>query len=243
LALAMPVVAAVVIYLHHNAGAIQLLDINPAELIPIDARFFYYFLRVEGLAALLLTVFVAPGLVAPDLAHNALPLYLCRPFSRAEYVLGKLAVLVGLLSAVTWIPGLLLVAFQGHLEGAGWLADHIRLLPAMFLGGWVWILVLSLLGLALSAWVRWRTVAAGLLFGVLFVAAAAAVTINGLFQTRWGGLVDPRNLVQVIWEHLFYGAAPADNVPVWSAWAGLAALCGFCLLLLRAKIRAYEVVR
>ena len=40
------------------------------------------------------------------------PCYLSRPFSRAEYVLGKAAVLLVLLSAITWVPGLLAVRLQ-----------------------------------------------------------------------------------------------------------------------------------
>ena len=37
-----------------------------------------------------------------------MPLYLARPFSRTEYVLGKASTLVILLSLLTWIPGLFL---------------------------------------------------------------------------------------------------------------------------------------
>jgi hypothetical protein len=38
--------------------------------------------------ALFLAAFIGPGLISPDLHNNALSLYLARPFSRAEYVLG-----------------------------------------------------------------------------------------------------------------------------------------------------------
>jgi ABC-type transport system involved in multi-copper enzyme maturation permease subunit len=51
--------------------------------------------------AFLLTAFVGPGLISPDLGNNALVLYFCRPFSRTEYVAGKLLVLVKLLSYIT----------------------------------------------------------------------------------------------------------------------------------------------
>ena len=50
--------------------------------------------------------------MSPDLRNNGLPLYLSRPFSRTEYVLGKMSVLLILLSAITWVPGLLLFLFQ-----------------------------------------------------------------------------------------------------------------------------------
>ena len=72
---------------------------------------------------------------------------------------------------------------------------------------------------------------------------AFALAVNSRFGTYWGGLVDLRNLIAVVWERLFYGAGPTNNVPVWAAWLALAVLAGFCLLLLDRKIRAYEVIK
>ena len=117
---------------------------------------------------------MGPALVAPDLRNNGLPLYLSRPFSRTEYVLGKMAVLVVLMSLITWIPGLLLFLFQGYLEGAGWLGANLRIGMAIFVGSWIWILVLSLVALALSAWVKWKPVARLTLLIVFFVLAGFA---------------------------------------------------------------------
>jgi hypothetical protein len=74
--------------------------------------------------ALFLAAFVGPGQVSPDLANNALSLYLARPFSRVEYVLGKMSVLAILMSLMTWMPGLLLFGLQGYLEG--WLDARQR---------------------------------------------------------------------------------------------------------------------
>src|SRR6266852_1287555 len=70
------------------------------------------FVSVQGVFAFLLTAFTGPGLISPDLANGALPLYFCRPFSRAEYVIGKSSVLAILLSQITWVPGLVLFAVQ-----------------------------------------------------------------------------------------------------------------------------------
>ena len=55
--------------------------------------------------------------LARTCATTALPLYLARPFCRTEYILGKIAVLVILLSAITWVPGLLLFLLQAYLGG------------------------------------------------------------------------------------------------------------------------------
>lgn len=237
-----PLAMATLLYLRANLDVLASLGIDVLRQLDIDSQAFYMFVRVQGVFAFFLTLLVAPGLVAPDLAHNALPLYLSRPFKRWEYVLGKMTVLTVLMSLVTWVPGLVLFFFQVQLAGGEWLTRFAFLAPAIFIGSWVWILVLSLLGLALSAWVRWRTVAAGLLFAVFIVSKAFGVILNVTLDTTWGGLVDLRTLITVILVRLFRQEG-VESIPVWSAWLALAALCGFCLLLLRKKIRAYEVVR
>src|SRR3977135_1736695 len=91
---------AILIYLHHNVNALAILKVNVRELLPIDASFFETFAGVQGGLAFFVTLLVGPPLVARDLTNNALPLYLCRPFSRAEYVFGKMSVLLILLSLI-----------------------------------------------------------------------------------------------------------------------------------------------
>ena len=119
-----PLIATILVYLRHNANALALLQINVLELLPIDASFFRTFLEVQGAFTFILTVLVAPPLISRDLSNNALPLYLCRPLSRAEYVLGKMAVVVFLLSLVTWIPGLLIFFFQASQFQARFARRH-----------------------------------------------------------------------------------------------------------------------
>lgn len=239
---AFPVGAAVLIYLRHNLSAMGLLNLSVADLISIDNKFFVRFLSFQGTMAFLLSAFVGPGLVSADLANNALPLYFCRPFSRTEYVVGKMCVLVILLSLITWIPGLLLFLLQSNLEGTTWLYENLWIAAAVFLGSWIWILILSLLTLALSAWVKWRPIAGALLFGVFFVAAGFGKAINNIFYTRWGNLINMGELIDTVWSHLF-GLPSRTAVPIWSAWVALLAICILCLGLLYHKVRAYEVVR
>ena len=236
-------VAATIVYLRHNLPALAAMELEVAEIIAVEGDFFNIMLRCQGIFLLVLTALVGPGLVSPDLANNGLPLYLCRPFSRTEYVLGKLSVLAVLGSTVTWLPLLLLTAFQGSVE-SGWMAGHWHVAGAVFLGSWAWILVLALLALALSAWVRWRLLAAAMLFATLFVASGLAEFVNQLFRTHYGDLLSPGKLIFAVWEAMLFGAdAPMVDVPPLAAWLGLAAFCGFCLLVLNRKLRAYEVVR
>src|SRR6202142_1249228 len=123
-----PLICALIIYVQHNASALNLLGVQGARgLISINVTFFMSLLGWQSMLALFLASFVGPGQVSPDLANNALALYLARPFSRVEYVLGKMSVLVFLMSLMTWVPGLLLFLLQGYLEGWDWMTANVRL--------------------------------------------------------------------------------------------------------------------
>ncbi|SPE35767.1 conserved membrane hypothetical protein [Candidatus Sulfopaludibacter sp. SbA3] len=251
-----PLVCALIIYVQHNASVLRLFGAENAQrLISINVTFFQALLGWQSMLALFLGAFIGPGLVSPDLANNALSLYLARPFSRVEYVIGKMTVLLILMSCMTWIPGVLLFGLQGYLEGWQWMVDNQRLAWGMFFGSWVWILILALLALALSAWVKWKPAAGGLMFGLFFVAAGFGATVNAVQRTKWGHLLQISNIVGQVWVWLFEGNNPTtsgaiffrvtqgEELPLWCCWAALAALAGICLYMLARKIRGAEVVR
>ncbi len=147
-------------------------------MLSIDNKFFFRFVSAQGVLAFLLTAFTGPGLISPDLANGALPLYFCRPFSRAEYVLGKASVLAILLSQITWVPGLVLFMVQASLAGASWTWDNLWIAGSLVISSLIWIAILSLLAMALSAWVKWRIVAGALLLAVMFFGAGFAQAVN-----------------------------------------------------------------
>lgn len=260
-----PLVAAILVYLHHNANALALLQINVRELLPIDASFFLTFVQVQCAFAFILTVLVAPPLISRDLSNNALPLYLCRPLSRAEYVLGKMTVIVFLLSLMTWIPGLLIFFFQASLAGWAWLWANLWMIWAIFFGSMVWIILLSLLALAVSSLLKWRVVASGALLGLFFVPSAFGEIINNLFLTRAGHLISLWATMKSIWSGLFglfvrqtgqirgkitnpiydeqvFNIALLEP-PLWVSWLVIALVCVVCVWLLSRKVRAYEVIK
>src|SRR6476469_2788609 len=160
LAFVWPMLCAGFIYLTNHAELLQGLDREFREFIQVDGRFFSIFMYVQAGFAVFLAALAGPGLIAPDLANNALPLYFSRPLTRWSYGLARLTVLVGMLSIVTWIPGLMLFGFQAGLAGGGWFRDHWTLGVGMIAGFFVWLLILSLVAMASSAYVKWRVVAA-----------------------------------------------------------------------------------
>ena len=251
-----PLICALIIWVEHNTSALKLLNLEQAtRLIAVDSGFYMTLLGWQSMMALFLAAFIGPGLVSPDLTNNALSLYLARPFSRTEYVAGKLSVLLTLLSLMTWVPGLLLYALQSYLEGWDWATAHTRIVSGTFFGAWIWILLIALLALALSAWVKWKPAAGALLFGIFFVASGFGGAINAVQDTKWGYLLNVSNLVGTVWVQLFEGDDPTNNgavffrqapgsvIPVWLCWAALLMLCLACLYMLSRKIRGAEVVR
>ena len=232
------------IYLHHNLDALLAFQIPVEEMLAVNADFFLVIMGFQSTLAFFMTAVVGPGLVSPDLTNGALPLYLSRPFTRSEYVLGKFAVLATLLSLITWIPGMLLFLMQSVLE-TGWMMSNLRIATAMVVGSIAWILTISLLALALSAWVKWRPVAGAMLFGIFFAVAAFGGAFNGILRSDWGFMMMLPVVINAVWQWLFYGVVAARDypLPVWTAFMSLGITCGISLWMLARKVRAYEVVR
>jgi len=236
-----PLVCLIMIYLAHSASFLAELGI-PSQILSIDNKFFFNFMSAQGVFAFLLTAFAGPGLISPDLANGALPLYFCRPFSRAEYVLGKSSVLAILLSQITWVPGLILYVMQAGMAGASWTWSNLWIAGSLFVSSVIWIAILSLLAMALSAWVKWRIVAGALLLGVMFFGAGFGQAINAVMRTQSGNFFNLAFLMGTVWNAMFQ--VDVDHaIPVAQAWTALVAYCAICLGLLMRRVRAYEVIQ
>jgi ABC-2 type transport system permease protein len=243
------------IYIAHTPTVQALLGLSGPviQMFKIDSLFFLRCVSVQGFFAFVLATWVGPGLVAPDLANGALPLFLSRPLSRFEYVAGKMAVLAGLLSLITWVPNILLFALQAALE-EGWLGANLRIGVAILLGSGIWVVVLSLIALALSAWVKRRITASMIMFGSVFFGRAISQAWLGVLENPWGRVADLRYLIDVVWNDLFGFAltrppgapalhGPTADLPVSAAWASLLTISAACLWLLDRRVRAKEIAR
>ena len=242
-------IAVAQIYFVHNPLAQSLLDMRLGNLLKIDNRWFAQFLAVQAWMGFLLAAAATPGMVSKDFANHALQLYLSRPLSRVEYLLGKISVIAVLLSALTWIPGLLLFALQAQLEGHGWGWDHFYLIGSIILSGWLWITVISLLMLALSVWVKWRIAATGLILGVFFLLPGFAEAFNAILRTKWGKLFNLAYVLNLIWQELYRvdtqitRITVRDGIPLWTAWMTVLMVCLMSVWLLNQKLKAREVER
>jgi ABC-2 type transport system permease protein len=240
-----PLVYTILIYLRHNVSALAAFGTSTFEIaqnIPIGGTFFFIFTVIQTLLSFIFTVIVGPVLISRDLANNALPLYLCRPFSRFEYIIGKMSVLLIMLSAITLVPGLLLFLFQSYLDGGGWMAENWWIASAILTLSLVTLVMLALLAMAFSAWIKWRTAASAALFAILIIPIPIGFTIQGLFNTTIGHLLSPIMAFVSLAKLLFRLEWTDAILTSGEAWFVFAAYAAVCLLMLSRKVRAYEVV-
>ena len=236
------------IFIANNKTAQLLMQLRSAGLFSVETQYFIVIMMVQTQAAFLLNCWVGPVLIAGDLTNGAVPLFLSRPFTRADYVLGKLAVLGLLLSAVTWVPCLLLFSLQAGLATDGWIWSHLWMVVPIVLCSAIWILMLSLISLAVSAWVKLRIVATGVIFILFFIPAGLGEMFNAIIGTIWGRLLNFSYLFQIILARGFrepsrLGTMGWNEIPVPAAWGVLIFVCLLSLVILNARLRARDTVR
>jgi ABC-2 type transport system permease protein len=123
-----------------------------------------------------------------------------------------------------------------------WMWQNLWIAGSLIVSSLIWIVVLSLLAMALSAWVKWRIVAGALLLAMMFFGAGFAQAINAVLRTQSGHFVDLGYLMTVVWSSLFRVDAEL-SISAPAAWIAILIYCAISLGLLLRKVKAYEVVR
>ena len=237
-----PLLCAGFVYVTNHVDLLQGMDREFFEVFRVDGQFFAVFMYVQGGVAVFLAALAGPGLLAPDLANNALPLYFSRPLTRWSYALARLLVIVGMLSVVTWIPGLALFGLQVGLAGGGWFRANWTLGTGMVAGFLLWLLVLGLVAMASSAYVKWRVVAGAVSLAVFFILAGVAEMIDAVFRVTWGHVLDPAWAVNRVWVALL-GVEPPEGPGAGVCMVALGVYVCLLVLVIERKLRPVEVVR
>ncbi|HET7293081.1 MAG TPA: ABC transporter permease subunit [Vicinamibacteria bacterium] len=214
---------------------------DAARVVPIDGRLFGDFLNQQVFWTLLVSTFGGAGLVANDLRTGAILVYLSRPLTRRDYILGKLGVLLALNLGVTLLPALLLYAVGLGLAPDLYLKrDLVWVAPAIVLQGTVLSLAVALLALAVSALSRNARLAGLSFFGLLAGLQVARQILVHVVGAEWATPLSPWANFETIAARLFGMPARADPL---HAAAVLALVMAASLLVLRARVRAVEIVR
>lgn len=213
------------------------------RVLPVDGRLFGEFLNQQVVFTLVLSVFGGAGLIASDLRSGAILVYLSRPVTRRDYVLGKLGVLLALNLGVTLVPALALYGIGAAVAPAEYMRwDRAWIGPAILLHATLIASVVSLVALAVSALSRSARIA-GLAFVGLFVGLEVARGVLGAMTRRpEAHVLSLQHDLRVVGNRLFGIVDRMVSVPTIYPVLVLAAVLALCLAILRSRVRAVEIV-
>ena len=206
------------------------------------AETFRQFLDQQDIFVFFVTVYVGAGLIANDRRANALQIYLSKPLTRAEYVFGKMAILMTFLLMVTWLPAFVLLLVQVAFAGSfTFLGNNLHLFPAITLLSFLEAVMVSTAMLALSSLSNNSRFVGILYAGLIFFSDA----LYGVLRAVTGGsrlswVSFGHNLAQV-GDVLF--RVPLRYSTPWSvSLLMIAALIVVSALILEKRVRGVEVV-
>ncbi|MCL6502997.1 MAG: hypothetical protein K6T86_09960 [Pirellulales bacterium] len=202
------------------------------------------FMQRQSLVVMILLAFSGSLLVGADFRLQTLPFYLSRRIDRMHYIAGKLLAVAVLVSLLTWVPALLLFIEYGMFTSSlTYWVENWRVPLAVLAYGLVLCVCLSLLLVALSAWLQ-RAAPIAVTWSSLFtfLALLAEYLREETGQQAWA-LLDPWRDMRYV-GRMCFGVFTRQSQEALAPWAllVLGVLCGACLLLLVRRVRAVEVV-
>src|SRR3954466_6709402 len=223
-------------------AASNLTSIPQATMLAPSADTFRQFLEQQRTFVFFVTVYVGAGLIANDRRANALQIYLSKPLTRAEYVFGKLAILMTFLALVTWLPAIVLLIVQISLAGNfTFLRTNLFLFPAITVFSFVQVTMVATAMLALSSLSKSSRYVAVLYAAVIFFTQAIYGVVYAVTRsTALSWLSFSANLTQVgdviFRQPLKYDTPwPVSLIMI----VGLVTLSG---VVLERRVRGIEVV-
>jgi ABC-type transport system involved in multi-copper enzyme maturation permease subunit len=212
-----------------------------ASFLAATPSLFRDYLGQQRVFVFFITLYVGSGLIANDRRANALQIYLSKPLSRVDYVVGKLATLLLFLTGVTWVPGILLLIMQILFAGnLAFLKANLFLFPAITVFSAVTVLMSSFTMLALSSLSKSRRFVAVMYAGLIFFTAAMYQALRGITGTRAWVFISPGDVLDVIGNRIFRSAETQSLLPV--ALLTVVVLLAASVIVLERRVRGVEVV-
>jgi ABC-2 type transport system permease protein len=223
-------------------AASNLTSIPQASLLTPSSETFRAFLEQQQMFVFFVTVYVGAGLIANDRRANALQIYLSKPLTRAEYILGKLAILMTFLLLVTWLPAILLlivqIAFAGNFT---FFQKNVFLFPAITLFSFVEVILASSTMLALSSLSKSSRYVAILYTGVIFFTQAVYGVLYAVTRsTALSWLSFSNNLAQI--GDVIFRQTPKYDTPWPVSLLMIVLIVAASALILERRVRGVEVV-
>ena len=223
-------------------AAVNLTTVPQASILAPSADTFRQFLEQQQTFVFFVTVYVGAGLIANDRRANALQIYLSKPLTRAEYVLGKLAILMTFLLLVTWLPAIVLlivqIAFAGNFT---FFKNNVFLFPAITLFAFLQVALASATMLALSSLSNSSRYVAILYAAVIFFTQAVYGVLYAVTRsTAFSWLSFSANLKQI--GDVIFRQPPEYDTPWPVSLLMIILLIVISGLILERRVRGVEVV-
>jgi ABC-type transport system involved in multi-copper enzyme maturation permease subunit len=217
-------------------------NLPQAAFLAPTPEMFSDFLMQQNTFVFFVAVYVGSGLIASDRRANALQIYLAKPLSRAEYIFGKLAVLLAFLLLVTWVPAIMLLLVQVMFAGnVTFFVDHIHLFPAITLSAFLQALTVSAAMLALSSLSKSSRYVGILYAGVIFFTQAMyRVLYEVTRDSSWAWVSFIANMWQV--NAVIFRMRPLYATPWPVSLAVLLGVIAVSAWILEKRVRGVEVV-
>jgi len=215
-----------------------------ARFLEITPKFFEDFLSQQTwFFTFAVAVYAGAGLIANDFKANALQIYLSKPITRRDYVIGKLGVLVFFLALTTLVPALLLVLIAMLFQPTpGFFARHFWVAGSVTLYALVIIFTYAFCMLALSSLSRSSRFAGINFLGVLFFSQILYTVLRQMLRTDAVAWISLGNNLTQVGDFLF-GTPAQYRSPVWLSALLLLLLMGGCAWVVHRRVRAVEVVK
>ena len=216
-------------------------SIQQASMLAATPQTFRDFLDQQGLFVFLVTIALG-GAIADDRRANALQLYLSKPLTRTEYIIGRLTPALGCLLGVTFLPAMLLLLLQIAFSGStAFVQQNLFLVPAITLVSLTQALLSSCTILALSSLSKSRRFVSIMYAGIIFFTAAMYQVLRGITGSRAWAAISPGDMLDVVADAIFrVRATPPVPVPV--AILVIVLLIAGSFWVLERRVRAVEIV-
>ena len=228
------VVRAVQIYVSAN--------FQQAAFLAPKGETFREFLETQDIFVFFVTIWVGAGLIANDRRANALQLYLSKPLSAAEYVVGKLAILFVFLIFVTWAPAMGLLLVQAIFAGSfTFIRNNAYLLPAITLFSLAQVLLASTTMLALSSLSKSSRFVGVMYAGLVFFTAALFQALRGITRTTAFAWISPNDALEQLGDVIFR-LEPRYELSPTAAGLTVVALIAVSGFILARRVKGVEIV-
>jgi ABC-2 type transport system permease protein len=217
-------------------------NFSQAAIVAPSAATFRDFFDKQDIFVFLVTVTLGAVSIAEDRRANALQIYLSKPLTRFEYIVGKLSVLVAFLLFITWVPALLLLVVQVVFAGNfAFLKANLYLFPAITVYSLIEVLLVSICVLALSSMST-----SGRFVGILYTALIFfSDAVYGVLRAVTGGssvswVAFGNNLAQL--GDVIFRVPLRYETPWGVSLAVVLALIAISAIILERRVRGVEVV-